>query len=81
MKRFLDTHFPNPDDRFLLFKSAQPIPALRTNHGGLSDLCLVLSVVLCVLELAVQLLSGRDLFTGRHAHSCRHHLGSCSWNH
>src|SRR6201994_5103137 len=34
----------------------------QANQGSVFDMCLILSVVLCVLELAVQLLKAQTLF-------------------
>ncbi|MFM0649371.1 hypothetical protein PQR14_34060 [Paraburkholderia bryophila] len=56
MKSTLDSEFPAADERLVGWEIERRNTPARTSYGSVFDMCLVLSVVFCVLQLAVQLL-------------------------
>lgn len=56
MKSTLDSEFSAEDERLAGGEIERRNTPARTSYGSVFDMCLVLSVVFCVLELAVQLL-------------------------
>jgi hypothetical protein len=55
MKSTLDSEFPAADERLVGWEIERRNTPARTSYGSVFDMCLVLSVVFCVLQLAVQL--------------------------